>query len=379
MSSETEAFVVARMVVLGGLILGVALGVVGQATRFCVRGAIADWVTARDPARLVAWLAAIATAALAVQFLIEAGQFDARRSLAWSERLPWLSALIGGLVFGYGMILAHGCPQRSLVKAGSGNLRSAVTLLVIAVAAAMTLRGLFAPARAHVLDGFTVALSGPQDLGNMLSRAIGAPAQVLRWGIAALAAGACGWVAWRVRHRLRPGHWGGGMAVGLMVAAAFYLTGHVGYLPEHPETMEPAWLGTQTKRPEGLSFSAPMAHLLDLATLWTDRSTVPTFGVTLALGVLLGSFASAKLRGEFRLEVFTSPGDLAAHVAGGVMMGFGGITALGCSIGNGVTGVAMLSMGALLATLGITAGAWMALQWRARGQRKAPATARTPA
>jgi hypothetical protein len=171
-----------------------------------------------------------------------------------------------------------------------------------------------------------------------------------------------------VRRALDPAHWIGGIAVGLLLAAAFYLTGALGFLPEHPETLEPAWLGTQSHRPEGLSFSAPMGHTLDLLTLWSDRGTVATFGVTLALGVLLGSFVTAKLRGEFRVESFKTPQDLRSHTLGGLLMGFGGVTALGCSVGNGVTGLAMLSAGSLLATAGISVGAWLALAWQSRQQ-----------
>lgn len=368
MSPEADPNSLARIVVIGGFALGLALGAVGQATRFCVRGAVADWVIFRGPARMVAWFLAIGTAAVSLQVLIATGQFDAARTLAWGDRLLWASTLVGGLVFGYGMVLAHGCPQRCLVKAGAGNLRAAGTLLVIAVAAAMTLRGLFAAPRANGLDTLAVALGGSQDLGSMAQRAFGAPAQAIRWAVALVFAAGAAVYAFRVRKVLDVGHWAGGIAVGLMVAGAFYLSGHMGFLAEHPETLEPAWLGTQSRRPEGLSFSAPMAHLLDLATLWTDKATVPTFAAMLALGVLLGSFISAKLRGEFRLETFSSPRDLGAHAAGGLLMGFGGITALGCSIGNGVTGVAMLSTGALLATAGIVAGAWLALKVRMRAE-----------
>jgi hypothetical protein len=376
--SNTDPATLARLVVIGGFVLGLALGAVGQSTRFCVRGAIADWVIFRGPARMAAWLLAIGSAALAVQVLLALGLFDAGRTIAWGDRFVWASYLVGGLLFGYGMVLSGGCPQRCLVKAGSGNLRAAITLLVVAVAAAMTLRGLFAGVRVGALDSLGITLAGSQDLGAVASRATGAPAVALRWVLALVLAAGAATFAWRVRRSLDTGHWAGGIAVGLLVAAAFYLTGHVGFLPEHPETLEPAWLGTQSRRPEGLSFSAPLAHLLDLVTLWSDKATVATFGVTLSLGVLVGSFATAKLRGDFRLENFHSPRDLGAHVAGGVLMGFGGVTALGCSIGNGVTGVAMLSAGALLATLGISAGAWLALKAQMRQAAEPTPAAATP-
>lgn len=366
MSLPLDPASLGRLVVFGGLFLGLALGAVGQATRFCVRGAVADWVDLRSPGRLVAWLLAIAVGAVGVQALVGFGLVDGTRFLAWSDRLVWVSALVGGLLFGFGMILAQGCPQRCLVKAGSGNLRAAVTLLIVAVVAAMTLRGLFAVPRAEWLDRWSVTTGGPQDLGTVLASALGTSPQALRWLLAFAVLAAVLALAWRLRHGVKKADWVGGIAVGLLLAAALFLTGSIGFLPEHPETLEAAWLGTQSKRPEGLSFSAPLAHSLDLLTLWTDKSMVASFGVMLVLGVLAGAALSAKARGEFKLENFESPRDLGAHAAGAVLMGFGGVTALGCSIGNGVTGVAMLSTGSLLATLGIVAGAWAALRLRQR-------------
>lgn len=358
--------VLTQYVVWGGLVLGLVLGAVGQATRFCVRGAIADWVVLRSPGRLVSWLLAIAVGAIAVQALASSGLLDATHTLAWSERFPWPSYLLGGLLFGYGMILANGCPQRCLVKAGAGNLRAAAVLVLAAIFAIMTLRGAFAPLRVNHLDALGITLAGPQDAGSVVARATGVAPGVVRWiVVAAIVAGVLAF-AWRVRGALSAGHWVGGIVVGLLLGAAFVLTGSIGYLAENPDTLEPAWLGTQSHRPEGLSFSAPLGHALDLLTLWTDQSTVATFGVMVALGVLVGSFASAKWRGEFKLETFQTPGDMGAHALGALLMGFGGITALGCSIGNGVTGLALLSCGSVLAVAGICAGAWLALKRQVR-------------
>lgn len=371
MISDIDPISASRWVVGGGLLLGVALGAVGQATRFCVRGALADWVIFRGPARLVSWLLAIAVAGLSVQALISLGLFEPSRTAAWSNRFLWASYLVGGGLFGYGMILADGCPQRSLVKAGAGNLKALVTLVIFAIAALMTLRGAFSGLRTNMLDSLGWALSGPQDLGSLLSGFSGLAPQALRWGLVVGTAGAVLAFAWRVRRVLDPAHWIGGVLVGLLVAAAFFLTGNIGFVQEHPETLEPAWMGTQSRRPEGLSFSAPLAHVLDLLTLWSDRGTVATFGVMLALGVLAGSFLAAKVRGEFRVESFRTPEELGSHVAGGLLMGFGGITAIGCSIGNGVTGVALLSAGSLLATGGIVGGALLALGRQSRQEAMA--------
>lgn len=350
-----------RWVILGALLLGLLLGAAGQATRFCVRGAIADWVIARRPGRLAAWLLAVVLAMAAVQLLVALDGFDARRTLAWSSRLPWLSYLAGGVIFGFGMMLGGGCPQRNLVKSGSGDLRALVTLGVTAIAALMTLRGLFAPWRAEGLDRVAIELPGPQDLGTLLGPTAPGMARAVLVALAAIALLA--WV-WRHRSGVRAADGWGGVLVGLCVPAAFILTGSLGYLAEHPETLEPAWLGTHSRRPEGLSFVAPLGHALDLLTLWTDRNTVATFGVMLSLGVLLGSFAWARMRGGWRLQGFTTARELVLHLGGGVLMGFGGVTALGCTLGNGVTGLALLSAGAVLATGGIVAGALLALRLR---------------
>jgi hypothetical protein len=351
---------VARTVVLGGLVIGLLLGLIGQATRFCVRGAVADWVQLGRKERFAGWMLAVGVGAIGLQALAAAGVVDATRTLAWNPRLAWVSCLVGGLLFGYGMILAGGCPQRSLVKAGAGSLRHAVVLVVAALAAAMTLRGVFAPIRANLLDTWAVQLAGPQDLGRLAATALSTSPGALRWTLAALLFAATLAYAWRHRGAVRE-VWMGGFGIGLLLIGAVVLTGRIGFLAEHPETLEAAWLGTQSNRPEGLNFTAPLANTLDLLTLWTDKSMAPTFGVMLVLGVLLGSYASALVRREFRLEGFASPGDFGAHVLGATMMGFGGVTALGCSIGNGVTGLAWLSTGSLLATAGIVVGARLAL------------------
>lgn len=371
MNLDLSPSLAAGLVVWGGLVLGLCLGAVGQATRFCVRGAIADWMIFRGPARMISWLLAIAVGALCVQLLVSTQLLDASRTIAWSDRLVWASYLAGGLLFGYGMVLAGGCPQRSLVKAGAGNLRAMITLLVIAVTAAMTLRGVLAGVRVSLFDSWALQLGSSQDVGTLMARTSLASAQNIRWALVAAMLLVAAGVAWRVRAKLDIGHVVGGVAVGLFVGVALFLTGGIGFFAEHPETLEAAWVGTQTRRPEGLSFSAPLAHSLDLLTLWTDKSMLATFGVTLTVGVLVGSYISARLRREFRLEFFSSPREFGAHMAGGMLMGFGGITALGCSIGNGVTGLALLSAGSMLAVAGICTGAWLALRLQLKRAEKA--------
>jgi uncharacterized protein len=351
-----------QLVLWGGLVLGLAFGAVGQWSRFCVRGAIADWIVFRGNSRLMSWILAVAVAALGTQMLVSLQLFDATRSLAWSNRFAWASCFVGGALFGYGMVLAGGCPQRSLVKTGAGDLKALITLIVTAVAALMTLRGAFAPLRVETLDKWSATLGSPQDLGSMSAAIMPVSASAVRWFVVIALVVLAAWLAWRNRKTMDTSHWIGGIAVGLLVPLAWLLTGHWGFLAEHPETLEPAWMGTQSRRPEGLSFAAPLGHSLDLLTLWSDKNTTASYGITVAIGVLIGSFVTAKLRKDFRLESFQNSTTLVSHLAGGLLMGFGGVTALGCSIGQGLTGLAMLSAGAIVAVLGIVIGAVLAVR-----------------
>lgn len=362
-----------QAVVWGGLVLGLALGAAGQASRFCIRGAIADWYLFGGKGRMLSWVLVVAVALAGTQALIAAQVFAPERTVAASPRLLWASTLVGGLMFGYGMVLAAGCPQRSLVKAGTGNLRAIVTLLVAALGAQMTLRGVFAEARTKTVDSWGVQLAGPQDLGSILSAWSGLGAGTLRGAAVLLFVVAAATWLWRQRAQMEPVQWGASIAIGLLVPAAWWLTGQIGYLPEHPETLEAAWMGTASRRPEALSFTAPLASAADLLTYWSDKNTVATFGVTMALGVLIGSHVSARLRGEVKLESFANAAELRDHLVGGLLMGVGGVTALGCSVGNGVTGLALLSVGAVFAVAGIVGGALLALRVQVRrAQRVAP-------
>ena len=352
------------MVLWGGLALGLALGAMAQVSRFCTMGALADWFAYRGTRRLMMWALAVVVAAVGSLALMQAGLLDATQTLAWSPRLLWLSYLVGGTLFGFGMVLASGCPQRNLVRLGSGSLKALVVLLVAALTTQMTLRGVLSEVRVNWLEPVSLLLTFPQDLGSWLSHLSGIGAAALRWGVlAAVVALAAPW-AWTHRHSMDPSQWLAGAGIGVLVVIAWWLTGHAGYLPEHPETLEAVWVGTYSHRPEAFTFVAPLAHSLDLLTLWTDRNTVLSYGVMVTLGTVLGSAVLALVRHEFRVESFQNARDLAHHLVGGALMGFGGVTAMGCSIGQGLSGLSLLSAGACLAVAGIVFGTWLALHFQ---------------
>ncbi|HEU4459563.1 MAG TPA: YeeE/YedE family protein [Methylibium sp.] len=353
------------LVLLGGAALGLAFGALVQATRFCTMGAIADVMTFGDATRLRMWVGAALVAMLGAQALIGFGGVDLSSSIYTSRRIPWLSQALGGALFGFGMVLAGGCPSRALTRLGSGNLKALVVLLMVGLFAQMSLRGVLAAPRANGLDSVALMLAGPQDLPGTVARLSGFGIDVVRVALcAAIALPVLAWIARGAGGR-RPAAWLASLAIGAIVAGAWWLTGALGHLAEHPETLEPAWLGTASKRPEALSFVAPSAHALDLLTLWSDRGTVLSFGVALLVGTTCGAALSALARREFHWESFRDLRDLAQHLVGGALMGAGGVLALGCSIGQGLSGVSLLSIGSFVALAAIVLGACAALRYQA--------------
>jgi len=148
----------------------------------------------------------------------------------------------------------------------------------------------------------------------------------------------------------------GSTALGLLVVAGWYVSGHLGY-GENAETLETVFFATNTRTIESLSFVAPAAYGLELLMLWTDKSLHLTFGIVTVIGVVAGSFAYAVATRTFRWEGFASVGDLGNQLIGAVLMGFGGVTAMGCTVGQGLSGLSTLALGSLIAVAAIVAGA----------------------
>ena len=146
-----------------------------------------------------------------------------------------------------------------------------------------------------------------------------------------------------------------GLVIGLLIIGGWFVAGHLGY-GENPDTLEMTYLGTNSHLAESMSFVAPTAYTLEYWAYWTDTSNVVTFGVATVFGVGIGSFLYALFTKSFRWEAFSSAQDMFYHIIGGTLMGFGGVTAMGCTIGQGITGVSTLSLGSILALASIVAG-----------------------
>lgn len=354
---------VARNVLWLAFAVGFAFGAIGQKTHFCTMGAVADIVNMDDWSRMRMWLLAIGIAVLGTGGLHAVGLIDLGKSLYRTPTLPWLSLLVGGGCFGVGMVLASGCGAKTLIRIGGGNLKSLVVFIVLGLVAIMTLRGIFGVFRVQALDPVAIHFPNGQDLPALLTAAGLAPGTAL-W-LAVLAVGG-GLTAFSLAKRdFRSfDNLLGGLGIGLTVVAAWVVSGHLGYLPEHPETLSEAFLTTNSGRMEALSFIAPQAYTLELLMLWSDSSRTLSFGIAGALGVIAGSLACALALKRFRWEGFASIEDTVSHLIGAALMGFGGVTAMGCTIGQGISGFSTLALGSIIAFLAIVGGAAAMLKFQ---------------
>jgi uncharacterized membrane protein YedE/YeeE len=362
--SEITAASLAPTVAWCAFALAFVFGAAAQRSNFCTMGAVSDVVNIGDWTRMRMWLTAIAVAILGANALALSGQIDLAKSLYQRPNFTWLSYIVGGLCFGFGMALASGCGSKTLIRIGGGSLKSLVVFLVIGLTAYMTLKGLFATWRIAYLDPVAVTLAGAQDLPSMLARALNADKQSLQIAISLVLACALLAFAFKSREFRRPATVVMSVLIGLTIVGGWYVSGKLGYLAEDPTTLQEAYAGTNSGRMESFSFVAPIAYTLELLMFWSDKSKYVSFGIAATLGVIAGSFSVAVATRSFRWEGFGSPEDTANHLVGGALMGFGGVTALGCTIGQGLSGLSTLALGSFITFAAIVAGAVAAFKYQ---------------
>ena len=356
------------VVVWGGFILGFVFGAVANRTNFCTMGAVSDVVNMGSWGRMRMWLLAIAVAVLGTQSLQLAGQIDLTKSFYVRPNFTWLSYILGGLLFGVGMTLGSGCGSKTLVRLGAGSLKSVVVFVFFGIAAYMTLKGLFAIWRTTWIDPVAVDLAARgvprQDLPTLISTLSGTSLHTIEVVVAlALAGGLLAFVFKDREFRTSFDHILGGTVVGLTIVGGWYVTGHLGF-GENPQTLEDTFFATNSRTIESLSYTAPVGFTLELLMLWSDKSLTVTFGIAAVIGIILGSFVYAIASRSFRWEGFAGPEDTANHVIGGILMGFGGVMAMGCTVGQGLSGLSTLALGSMLAFFAIVAGAAATMKWQ---------------
>lgn len=355
---------VARQVLWAAFVLSAAFGAIAQRTHFCTMGAVADIVSMGDWTRMRQWALAIGVSIIGFNAMVAFGWVSAADSLYASARLNWLSSLVGGLMFGFGMVLASGCGSKTLVRIGTGSLKSLVVFIVLAIAAFATLKGITAVLRVATVDSVFVTLPPGQDLPSLVAAVTGAGKQTVALVLGLLLGGAV--VAWALTSATGRSTDSllAGFGIGALIVGVWWASGQLGFVEEDPNTLEEAFVATYSRRMESLSFVAPLAHALEWLIYFSDAGRRLTLGMVSAIGVIAGSAAHALATRTFRWEGFRNAADTASHIVGGLLMGVGGVTALGCTIGQGMSGVSTLALGSFVALGAIITGAVLALRYQ---------------
>jgi uncharacterized membrane protein YedE/YeeE len=331
----------ATIVILSALVIGLIYGAVGLLSGFCMMSSLRGWWAEGDGRLVRTYALAIGIAVAATQLLAAGGSVDLGKSIYLQPSFSAPLMFVGGLLFGYGMVLSNGCGSRALVLLGSGNLRSFVVVVVLAIFAQMTLKGLIAPSRIAI-----VAASQTTAKANSvptLLAAVGLSETAARMLAASLISAVL--IIFAFAHqpfRRSPGQIAAGLVVGLLVAAGWFATGYLGADDFNPTPVT------------SLTFIAPIADALQYVMLSTGSTL--NFGIVTVFGVFAGSLVTALLTGRFHLEGYQSPRHMLRSAGGAALMGAGGVMAFGCSVGQGLTGVSTLALASFVAVAGIMLG-----------------------
>lgn len=357
--------------------IALIMGAVVNKTNFCTMGAVSDWVNMSDTGRMRAWILAIAVGVLGVTALEAAGLVNVSGTFPpyRQTNLVWLENVVGGLLFGIGMTLASGCGNKTLIRIGGGNLKSVMVLLVIALIAYFMInpfpgsdKTLYSTLFYPWTNPTAVALSTNQDLGAML---FGDKAATGRMVMGAVIGGLL--LIWAFKSADFRGSFDnilGGFVVGLAVLAAWYVTSNIRvdasgdiltlqsfvqdwdlYAPA--DAVRPAAAGPLAA--QSFTFINPMGQTLGYVASGFDH-TLLTFGIMALAGVIAGSLLWSLISRNFRIEWFASVRDFFNHLVGAILMGFGGVLAMGCTIGQGITGFSTLALGSILTFIAIVLG-----------------------
>jgi uncharacterized membrane protein YedE/YeeE len=320
----------------GGALTGLLFGFFAQRSRFCLRSAAIEFSRGRPGDRLAVWLLSFSTAVVTVQLLILAGALDVGTARQLATRGSLSGALVGGLLFGAGMIMTRGCASRLLVLSANGNLRALLSGLIFAVTAQAALAGALAPLRESISVWWTVEGGPTRDLLQVT--------HIGRWGGLAFA---LLWLAAAIWYAARSPRgfwkWAGGIGAGLMVAAGWWFTFSV------------SRSSFQVVPVHSLSFSGPSAEWL--MRVLRAPFPEPGFDTGMLPGVFAGSFLGALAGRELHLEGFGDGYSMRRYIAGAILMGFGAMLAGGCAVGAGLSGGSVFAVTAWLTLVGMWSGA----------------------
>jgi uncharacterized protein len=337
----------ANIVILAGLLIGLVYGAVALLSGFCMMSSLRGWWTQGDSRLVRTYALAMGVAIAATQLLAVRQVVDLGKSIYLQPTFSAPLMFVGGVLFGYGMVLSNGCGSRALVLLGRGNLRSLVVVIVLGIAAEVTLKGLIAPGRIVVLQ-WTQMTTSITSLPLLIAK-LGVSETFARTLVASIVSAAL--IIFAFSHAPFQRSWeqiAAGLVVGLLIAAGWYATGYLGADDFNPTPVT------------SLTFVAPIADTLQYLMLSTGLTL--NFGIVTVAGVFAGSLVTALATHRFHWEGYSSPQHMLRSVSGAVLMGIGGACALGCSVGQGLTGLSTLALPSFVAVAGIFAGTGIGLR-----------------
>ena len=328
---------------LGGLGGGMVLGFAARWGRFCTLGAIEDISLAGDSRRLRMWALAIAIAITGTFLLDQIGAINLAESFYLIHPTTLIATCVGGLLFGYGMSLVGTCGYGMLARVGGGDLKSVVTFLIMGISAYATMSGLTSYFRIGIF-GKPEELQSPLGIAHLLQNNVGGGAHYWAYLIAIVIAIVCfRSVSFRSDFR----YWTTSLMVGGAIVFGWLLTGYLSR-----DVFDPYPL-------ESFTFSAPMGE--SILYIMTATGSSPNFGIGAVLGVVLGAAITARMQGYFRWEACDDAREMRRQILGGFLMGVGGVTALGCTVGQGMSAASLLAVSAPFALISMFIGAWIGL------------------
>ncbi len=325
----------------GGLLIGTLLGAIVYLTNFCAMGSVSDLANFGDWRRFRSWVLAGATAMIGVFILDKMGVMNPRDSIFLGAGFTWIGFVLGGFLFGIGMVMGAGCVSRNLVRAGSGDLRSVLVLLVVGIFGFMTIGGLIGPWRVILNSYGTINLAdygmAGQGFDDVLAKLTGLDKDTAHlYTFILLEALLLGYVFLNKKFISSPVHIFAGISIGLLATAGWMLTG----LAQDEFADVPVALTS-------LTFVQPSGTTIDYLMRYTAYASM-SFPVAVLLGTVIGGFLGALVKRDLRLRTFSGEVDTARNIIGAALMGIGGVLALGCTIGQGVTGLSTMAMGSFI-------------------------------
>lgn len=333
----------------GGFLIGLVFGFIVYRTNFCTMGSISDILSFGDYRRFRSWLLAGAVGIIGVAIISSLEIADMSTTMYLTPSFAWGANIVGGLLFGFGMVFSGGCISRNLVRAGGGDLRSIVVLIITGIFAYMTIGGLLGPLRVSIFTAPTMDLAekgmDTQSLGSIVSATTGMDPGTASLAAVIIVAGALlAYCLSDSQFRASPRHLIAGVGIGLCVVAGWFLTS----LAQDDFADVPVPLIS-------LSYVRPAGDSLDYLMRFTALGA-PGFGVVTTMGALLGGFLGALSMGRLHLTTFADKSDSIRNMFGAALMGIGGVLALGCTVGQALTGFSTLAIGSIVTFIFIVAG-----------------------